>query len=413
MPRLVVNPGSPTAWEIQLKPGANFIGRGFANDFKITDPSVSGSHCQVTVGEAGVTIKDLGSTNGTFINRTQVKDAALQDGQILHLGGVQMAFYSDAAPAPMLARAASVAVPVPPPPPGIALASSPSAYPPPAAPGGVATADRISPPGLPPPVPTEATTATVARPALAARSAPVPVPAPLGARPAIALPQVTTPKGKPSFGLGLLGAFVGALVGSVIYFAVFYFGSLRLGLLAIGAGYLAGLGAELLGRKEGSKELGMIAAVFTLVGVVGAQYCAARLWWNEATKIIGISYAASVAEAKKVVKAVPTGSEEEIRRYLAKENAEEGEKPNLAAITEEEIQEFRTNELANAQTLASGKVSKEEFDAKHKREQARAKEDEPGEGTFKAIFLLLLLNKVNLISLVAGAGLAYKVSSNA
>ncbi len=95
MARLVVNPGSPTAWEIQLKPGDNFIGRGFSNDFKLTDPSVSGSHCQINVSAAGVVIKDLGSTNGTYVNRAPIREAALQTGQSVHLGGVEMVFYAD------------------------------------------------------------------------------------------------------------------------------------------------------------------------------------------------------------------------------------------------------------------------------------------------------------------------------
>ena len=73
MARLLINPGSPSAWEIQLKPGTNLLGRGFANDFKITDPSVSGSHCQIVVEGGQFVIKDLGSTNGTFVNRAPVK----------------------------------------------------------------------------------------------------------------------------------------------------------------------------------------------------------------------------------------------------------------------------------------------------------------------------------------------------
>jgi len=95
MPRLVVNPGSPAAWEIQLKPGDNFIGRGFSNDFKLTDPSVSGSHCQISVSDGTAVIRDLGSTNGTFVNRAPVQEAALKAGQTVHLGGVEMVFYAD------------------------------------------------------------------------------------------------------------------------------------------------------------------------------------------------------------------------------------------------------------------------------------------------------------------------------
>ncbi|HWI58997.1 MAG TPA: FHA domain-containing protein [Bacillota bacterium] len=97
MARLVITPTSPTAWEIQLKPGANSIGRGPTNDFTITDPSVSGSHCQIVVSEHSTLLKDLGSTNGTFVNRAPVKEAALRSGQTIHLGGVEMVYYADTA----------------------------------------------------------------------------------------------------------------------------------------------------------------------------------------------------------------------------------------------------------------------------------------------------------------------------
>src|SRR5262245_40523196 len=92
MARLLINPGSPTAWEIQLRPGINLLGRGFANDFRIEDPSVSSSHCQISVEQGNVVIRDLGSTNGTFVNRAPVKEAMLQPGQSIHLGAVEMIF---------------------------------------------------------------------------------------------------------------------------------------------------------------------------------------------------------------------------------------------------------------------------------------------------------------------------------
>lgn len=106
MPRLVVNPGSPGAWEIELKPGDNFIGRGFSNDFKLNDPSVSGSHCQITIRENSVVIKDLHSTNGTYVERAPVQESNLKNGQVVHLGTVEMMFYSDG-PAPTAGLAPS------------------------------------------------------------------------------------------------------------------------------------------------------------------------------------------------------------------------------------------------------------------------------------------------------------------
>jgi pSer/pThr/pTyr-binding forkhead associated (FHA) protein len=113
MERLVVNPGSPTAWDIELKPGANSIGRGFANDFKITDPSVSTSHCQIVIDSGHVIIKDLGSTNGTFVDRARVTETRLHAGQTVHLGAVEMLFRSDAPPPPPPAIARIVTRPAP------------------------------------------------------------------------------------------------------------------------------------------------------------------------------------------------------------------------------------------------------------------------------------------------------------
>ncbi len=90
MQRLVVNPRSPQAWEIQLKPGTNRIGRSPANDFTINDPSVSGAHCEIVVEARSVRLKDLGSTNGTFVNQTPVQEALLRPGQRIRLGSVEL-----------------------------------------------------------------------------------------------------------------------------------------------------------------------------------------------------------------------------------------------------------------------------------------------------------------------------------
>lgn len=95
MPRLLVNPGTPHQWEIPLKPGANTLGRSSACDGQVDHESVSGTHCQVMVNGEAVSVKDLGSTNGTFLNRAPIQEAPLAAGQRLQLGGVEMELIAD------------------------------------------------------------------------------------------------------------------------------------------------------------------------------------------------------------------------------------------------------------------------------------------------------------------------------
>jgi hypothetical protein len=90
--RLVVNPGTDAAWEIQLQPGINSIGRSEENQFPIEHESVSSSHCQLTVSARKVILQDLGSVSGTFVDGELVETAVLRSGQVLRLGEVEIVF---------------------------------------------------------------------------------------------------------------------------------------------------------------------------------------------------------------------------------------------------------------------------------------------------------------------------------
>ena len=106
MARLVVNPGSSAAWEIQLGPGLISLGRAPDNAVQLADPSVSGSHCRIIIEDGQAVIKDLGSSNGTYLNGMRIQESALEPGQTIRLGNLEMVFYSDAPTSSLTIQAA-------------------------------------------------------------------------------------------------------------------------------------------------------------------------------------------------------------------------------------------------------------------------------------------------------------------
>jgi hypothetical protein len=125
MSRLLANLGTPDQWEIPLVPGAYLLGRGADNHFSIDHPSISHAHCEVVVTEEGlVTVKDLGSANGTFIDLAPVQECELRSGQTLRLGEVELLYDADTpddltavapTPSPPAAVSAAADPPLPPP----------------------------------------------------------------------------------------------------------------------------------------------------------------------------------------------------------------------------------------------------------------------------------------------------------
>ena len=98
MARFILHAGTPNIRELPLKEGVNTLGRTETNDCIVNDPSVSGRHCEVVVSPDSVRLRDLGSTNGTFINRAPVTEAILQSGQRIQLGSVELLFEGDGVP---------------------------------------------------------------------------------------------------------------------------------------------------------------------------------------------------------------------------------------------------------------------------------------------------------------------------
>jgi pSer/pThr/pTyr-binding forkhead associated (FHA) protein len=99
MAKLVLLSAGMTGRTHDLKAEKTTIGRVEDNSFQIAEPSVSSHHCEVLLRGNDVVIKDLESTNGTFINGEKISESPIKPGQILRLGQVEMRLETDTPPA--------------------------------------------------------------------------------------------------------------------------------------------------------------------------------------------------------------------------------------------------------------------------------------------------------------------------
>ncbi len=90
MARLIVKTAGLERQLIELKLGSNVIGRSPDSDFPLTHPTISTMHCELVLNDSGVVLRDLESTNGTFVDGKRIREATLEPGQNLRLGDVDL-----------------------------------------------------------------------------------------------------------------------------------------------------------------------------------------------------------------------------------------------------------------------------------------------------------------------------------
>jgi EAL domain-containing protein (putative c-di-GMP-specific phosphodiesterase class I) len=76
--------GGP-AKRVEIAGSPFIIGRSRSADLTIYSQKVSKEHALILQGPSGHSIRDLSSTNGTFVNGTRVDEVPLNDGDIIHL----------------------------------------------------------------------------------------------------------------------------------------------------------------------------------------------------------------------------------------------------------------------------------------------------------------------------------------
>lgn len=89
--RLVIHTPEKT-WEVTLKNNRLTIGRTPDNDICIPHPKVSRRHAEIEPQEDGYVLRDLGSTNGTFLGSNAVTEHRFETGDTLRIGSAKLVF---------------------------------------------------------------------------------------------------------------------------------------------------------------------------------------------------------------------------------------------------------------------------------------------------------------------------------
>ncbi|TXT38541.1 MAG: forkhead-associated protein [Comamonadaceae bacterium] len=92
MPKVIVTIDDVVIKEVQLTKDQTTVGRRPYNDIVIDNLAVSGEHAVLRMFGGQVSVEDLNSTNGTFVNGKAIKKQSLIHGDVLELGKYKIKF---------------------------------------------------------------------------------------------------------------------------------------------------------------------------------------------------------------------------------------------------------------------------------------------------------------------------------
>ncbi|MCC6444862.1 MAG: FHA domain-containing protein [Armatimonadetes bacterium] len=92
VPRLVGIQGTLFGQTYPLEAESIQIGRDETNAIPMADPTVSRKHAQISAYDGSFLIRDLGSSNGTFVNGSRITEHILSQGDIVQVGSTKFRF---------------------------------------------------------------------------------------------------------------------------------------------------------------------------------------------------------------------------------------------------------------------------------------------------------------------------------
>lgn len=95
---MLVRPGSQRR-EVPVNRPRTVIGRRDDCQIRVPDGGVSRQHCELLRTDNGLSVRDLGSSNGTYVNREKVVEKILQAGDLLAVGPCVFVVRMDGEPA--------------------------------------------------------------------------------------------------------------------------------------------------------------------------------------------------------------------------------------------------------------------------------------------------------------------------
>ena len=98
-PRLATLDGPSKGHVVPLAKKLLLIGQEPDCDLSVSDPLASRRHCEITRNKGRFEVRDLGSTNGTFVNGKPVKRQRLKHGDVLAVGTSHFVFLEAGQPA--------------------------------------------------------------------------------------------------------------------------------------------------------------------------------------------------------------------------------------------------------------------------------------------------------------------------